>query len=94
MMPRTNPTQPDLIDHRAIKPLEDVAVAYADIRDRRMALNREEADLKEKALALMHKHGKTVYRRDGVEITIEPTDEVLKVRVKKTPEAADEADQE
>ena len=57
------------------------------MRDRRIALNREEAELKAHALKLMHKHDKTIYRRDGVEIRIIDGEEDVKVKVKK---AADE----
>jgi hypothetical protein len=83
------PRQADLpgTEDRAIKPLEDIAAAYADVRDRRIALNREEAELKAHALKLMHKHDKTIYRRDGVEIRIIDGEEDVKVKVKK---AADE----
>jgi hypothetical protein len=85
----TRPRQADLpgTEDRAIKPLEDIAAAYADVRDRRIALNREEAELKAHALKLMHKHDKTIYRHDGIEIRIIDGEEDVKVKVKK---AADE----
>lgn len=68
---------------RAIKPLEDAAEAYADIRDQRIALNADEAKLKSAVLALMKKHDKKIYRRDGIEIVIVPPgDETVKVRVR------------
>jgi hypothetical protein len=52
----------------AIKPLEDIAAAYADVRDQRMALNKDEHDLKQAALKLMKKYGKVIYRHEGIEI--------------------------
>lgn len=73
---------PGLEDH-AIRPLEQVASEYADIRDQRMELSRQEVDLKTRAMKLMKKYGKTVYRHNGCEILIEPGEEVIKVKVKK-----------
>jgi hypothetical protein len=79
------PRQADLpgTEDRAIKPLEQAAAAYADIRDQRIALNVDEAKLKASLLALMHKHGKTIYQRDGVTITVIPEGESVKVKVRK-----------
>jgi hypothetical protein len=71
------------MEDRSIKGLEDVASEYADIRDRRMALLQEEIELKGKAMKLMKKHGKSEYRRDGIEITIVPGEETIKVKIKK-----------
>lgn len=83
--PRGRPRQQELpgTEDRAIKPLEDVAAAYADVRDRRMALNQEEHELKVHALKLMHKYEKTIYRRNGIEIRIVESDEDVKVKVLK-----------
>jgi hypothetical protein len=80
---------PGMEDH-AIKPLEDVAEAYAEIRDERMQLTQREHDLKGNALKLMHKFGKTIYRHNGVEITVVPGEEDVKVRVKKGGDEDDE----
>jgi len=81
------------MEDRAIAALEAVAEDYADIRDRRMALTIEETDLKQRALTLMHKHNKTVYRRDGVEIRIIAGDEKLAVRIlKHDPDQDDDDD--
>jgi hypothetical protein len=79
------PRQADLpgTEDRAIKPLETAAAAYADIRDQRIALNVDEAKLKASLLALMHKHGKTIYTRDGITITVIPEGESVKVKVRK-----------
>jgi len=80
------------LDDRVIQPLEDIAASYADVRDRRMALNKEEAELKTAALALMHKHGKTVYSHDGIEIRLEPGEETVKVKIQKKADEDEEAD--
>lgn len=92
--PTDRPKRPRQVDlpgteDRAIKPLEDIAESYADVRDRRMALNKEEAELKTHALKLMHKYDKTIYRHDGIEIRIVDGEEDVKVKVKK---ATDEDD--
>lgn len=81
---------PGMEDH-AIKPLEDVAASYADIRDQRMELTREEHDLKELAKRLMRQYGKTIYRHNGVEIRIVAGEEDVKVKIKKPGEAEEEA---
>jgi len=78
------------MEDRAIRPLEQAAAAYADIRDQRIALNVDEAKLKASLLTLMHKHGKTVYSRDGITITVIPEGESVKVKVRKPGEAEDD----
>jgi len=75
-------------DH-AIKPLEDIATSYADIRDQRMALTEEEKSLKDHARRLMKQYNKTIYKHGGVEIRIVPGEEDVKVKVRK---ASDEDD--
>jgi hypothetical protein len=80
---RGRPRQQDLIEDRAIKPLEDIAASYADVRDERIELNKREAELKAHALKLMHKYEKTIYRHDGIEIRVLPGEEDVKVRIKK-----------
>lgn len=81
----SRPRQQDLpgTEDRAIKPLEDVAEAYADLRDRRIELNREEAELKVHVKKLMHKYDKTIYRREGIEIRLIDGEEDVKVKVRK-----------
>jgi hypothetical protein len=76
-------------DH-AIAPLEAVANEYAEIRDERMTLTTREKSLKVRTCDLMHKHKKTVYRHNGVEITLIPGEEDVKVRVKKADDDDDE----
>jgi hypothetical protein len=81
---------PGMEDH-AIKALEDVAESYAEIRDQRMELTQREHELKSNALKLMHRYDKTIYRHNGVEITVVVGEEDVKVRVKKPgDDAADE----
>jgi hypothetical protein len=87
------PTQGELIADRKIKPLDDVASAYADLRDRRIELTQEEAELKATAIKLMHKYGKTIYRHDGIEILLKEGEEDIKVKVRKDEPDADGDDE-
>lgn len=91
---KARPRQPDLpgTEDRAIKPLEESAAAYADIRDQRMALNVDEAKLKATLLTLMKKHGKSVYHRNGITIQIVQEEETVRVRVKKADDDEDESE--
>jgi hypothetical protein len=85
---------PGMEDH-GIPALEEVAAAYADVRDRRMALTEEEADLKQTALALMRQYDKTVYRHEGIEIRIVAGEDDVKVKIRKAPhEENDDPDEE
>lgn len=67
-----------------IKPLEDAAHDYADVRDRRMALSLEERAAKVKILGLMKEHGKEHYQRADVEIDLVMEKENVKVRIGKS----------
>ncbi len=51
-----------------------------------MELTESEVSLKTNLLAMMKKHGKETYRRDGIEIKIVHEEETVKVRVKKEDE--------
>lgn len=82
---------PGLEDH-AIKALDLIAADYADIRDARMDLLRQEVDLKARTLKLMKKHGKTRYKHNGIEISITPGEETIKVKVRKPGDDDEEAD--
>jgi hypothetical protein len=80
------------LEDRAIKPLEEVAEEYAEIRDARVELTAREHALKVHALQLMKRYEKTIYRHDGIEITVVPGEDDIKVRVKKADdESADDA---
>lgn len=72
------------LENRAIKPLEQIAAAYAQVRDQRMELNKEEASLKLQALKLMKKFDKVIYKHDGIEIRVVPGEETVKVKISKT----------
>jgi hypothetical protein len=75
------------LEDLAIRELEQLAANYADVRDRRMEVGREEVTLKTQAIGLMKKFGKSVYKRDGIEITLVPGEETISVKVKRTAES-------
>ena len=55
-----------------------------------MELTETEHTLKLNGLKLMKKYGKTLYRHNGVELTVVVGDDDLKVRVKKPGDVDDE----
>ena len=69
-----------------IEELVGAAEAYAEIRDKRMALTEKETASKGEVLQLMKKHHKTHYKHDGIEITVVDEEETVKVRVHKDGE--------
>lgn len=81
------------LEDRAIQPLEDIAEAYADVRDRRIELNKEEHELKANALKLMKKYDKTIYRHDGITIQVIEGEPDVKVKIKKPGDDEDDADE-
>ena len=89
---RGRPRQPDLpgTEDRRLQPLDDLAAAYAEVRDRRIDLTREEGELKARAIALMHQFQKTIYKHDGIEIRLVPGAEDVKVKVRKATADEDE----
>lgn len=84
---RGRPRQQNLIEDRAIKPLEDQAEDYADIRDRRMEAGKEEVTAKKRLLELMKKHGKEKYHRGGITVQVIHEKESVRVRVRKAVDA-------
>jgi hypothetical protein len=78
----TAPKPQDLpgMSHRAIAPLEEAAEAYVELRDQRMALLEQEVSYKAVVLKLMHKYGKTTYKRNGLEIIVMPAAEGVRVK--------------
>ena len=77
-------TQPKLFDtdHPAHKPLMKAARAYAELRDSRLAILKEEVPAKGVILGLMKEHDLTEFHSDGVTIDIVPGEETVKVKVK------------
>jgi hypothetical protein len=71
-----------------IPELETLSYEYAAIRDQRMALLKQEVDLKTKILSEMHKNSLMVYKYQDLQLEIIPGEEKIKVVVEKEPEAA------
>lgn len=76
----TQPRLPGTEDSK-IQELQDAALEYAEIRDQRMELSKQEAPLKEKLLSLMKKNKLKHYHFANVEITVVVEEETVKVKV-------------
>ena len=87
-----SPRLPGLEDS-VIQPLEHAALAYADIRDQRMELSKQEVSLKGELLTLLKKHGKTHYQRDGITVDLVTEEETVRVRVHKPGKEEAEAEE-
>jgi hypothetical protein len=70
--------------------IESCALDYAEMRDERQRIGKDEVTLKNRLLDLMHKAGKTEYHRNGISITVVTEKEMVKVRVKS--ESSDEVE--
>src|SRR6266568_7326025 len=69
-----------------IAAIETAALDYAEIRDKRQELTGQESSLKKELLTLMHKLGKTEYKRNGISVKVVTEEETVKVRVKEESE--------
>lgn len=72
------------MEDRAIKDLQDAALDYDNKKKKRMKCTEEEVEAKKEVRDLMHKHKRTHYAYDGIEVTLEPPDGEEKVKVKVT----------
>jgi hypothetical protein len=70
------------IQDRAIKPLENKAFQYAEVRDERIGLSKQEGELKSELLNLMKKYEKTEYHHGAVNISLVMEKENIKVKIK------------
>ena len=68
-------------DGKPIAPLHDAAVAYADVRDKRIEASKVEVEQKGRVLVLMTKYKLEHYEAKGVLIDVVPTDVKLKVHI-------------
>jgi hypothetical protein len=71
------------MEDREITELKNAAIQYAGIRNERMELTQQEAELKQRLLALMHKHKKETYNYNGISIEVVHEEETVKVKVKR-----------
>ena len=65
-----------------IAAIEKLALDYAELRDERIELNRQESEIKQALIAAMHKAGKAEYKRNGISISLTVEKEGIKVRVR------------
>jgi len=93
---KSKPKQKQLptMEDRQIQELQDKAIEYAQVRDERMALSKQEGELKTDLLKLMHKHKKTEYTYNGVTVLLVMEEETVKVKVKPKDVDADDQDVE
>jgi len=80
------------MEDTAIEEIETTARQYKSKQDKRIAILKQEVDLKNLLLGLLHQHGKSSYYRDGLAIDIVPTSEKVKVRFGVDREAEDETE--
>ena len=76
-----------------LEALHNAALSYAEIRDQRQALTKQEVDLKGSLLTLMHRHKKDHYEYNGVTVDLVAEQETVKVRVKKAKQDPDEPEE-
>jgi len=76
-----------------LEALHNAALDYAEVRDKRQELTKEEVALKGTLLTLMHKHKKDHYEYNGVTIDLVTEQETVKVRVAKTKADDDELEE-
>jgi hypothetical protein len=79
------------MENSKIAAIENAALNYAEKRDERQALTTDEVELKKKLIELMHKEGKTEYKRGNISVTLVNEKESVKVRVASQNEPEDEA---
>ena len=76
-----------------LEALHNAALSYAEVRDQRQALTKQEVDLKGSLLTLMHKSKKDHYEYNGVTVDLVAEKETVKVRVKKAKLDEDEPEE-
>lgn len=81
-------TLPGMQDRRVVA-LENAALKYADVRDERMGWTKKEVEAKKRVQDLMHTQGRKHYSRANIEISLEPEDEKVIVRVRDREQAQD-----
>lgn len=75
------------MEDEKLEELHGLSEEYVGVRDRRIALNKEEKPLKDALLAAMHRFGKTHYHHNGLEITVVHESEKVKVKLHKDDES-------
>src|SRR5215471_3939449 len=65
-----------------IAAIENAALDYAELRDKRQELTTQEVELKKNLIELMHKKGISEYTRNGISVSLTVAKEKVTVRVK------------
>jgi len=74
------------IGDEKITAIENAALDYAELRDQRQELTKQEVELKGKLIDLMHAKKLTEYKRNGISVKLVVEEESVKVRVKEEGE--------
>jgi hypothetical protein len=74
------------MEARRIGELDQAALDYAQGRDERMEMTKQEVELKTVLIALMHRFGKKTYKYEDIEIELVPEGEKVRVRIAKKDE--------
>jgi hypothetical protein len=85
------------MEDRGIQALDDLALSYAEVRDRRIALQTGpggEGELKNQLMGMMHAKKKTSYTHGNVHIEIVPEGKKIKVKILSEWEQAEAAEEE
>jgi hypothetical protein len=85
-------TLPEMED-RKIEVLEDKALQYAEVRDKRISLSQSEVELKGQLLDLMKAQKREHYHRGAIKIDIVHEKENIKVKVKSGDDEDGEAEE-
>ena len=82
--PKRLPRQRQLpgVENNRIASIENAALSYAEVLEARMQLTKQESDLKQHLLTLMHKLHKTEYRRNGISVAVVVEQEKVHVKVR------------
>src|SRR5882757_11238286 len=80
------------MEDRKITTLDNAALRYAEIRDERQQLTKQEVEAKSKVSDLMHANKKTHYKHGNIVIDLVPEGEKVKVKIKPEGEEDDEPD--
>jgi hypothetical protein len=93
---KKGPRQKELpgMEDRKIRVLDDAALTYAEVRDARMDLTKQEAEAKARVADLMHANKKTHYKHGNILIDLVPEGESVKVKIKPEGSEEDEPDTE
>ena len=73
------------MEDSSIEELESMAEHYANIRDKRIALSKNEGELQDDLLTLLKKHKKVEYHHLDVHIWLVAVDEKVRVKIGELP---------